>query len=174
MLAHIQLELGSGLSALGAAVNKLLDKDSQDEANDILPTLIDSAKYITQAHFLLSNHRRHQIYPKMNINMQKVAKECNFDTYLFGKDFTKQCESATSIENSSKKLRLSLKHQESTSTRSFKNLNSRRPFTKSRFKRINVENRTQRFPNQQQMKYRENQTTPTSQWRQIRRIQRNH
>lgn len=133
---HIQTELGLGLSAMGTALNKILDNDLSNIKDDILPGLVDSAKLIAQAHFLLTQHRKHQIYPLLNTPMQKVARECPSDSVLFGKDFADKCKSATVMKKSSMELKAAFKPVGTLRTTQFKNdLNWKRPFTKSRFKK---------------------------------------
>ncbi|KAJ8914836.1 hypothetical protein NQ315_014849 [Exocentrus adspersus] len=84
VMAHIQSELGTGLAALSSSINKLLeDNNMQNTREVLLPGLIDCARYISQGHFLLSQHRRHQMYPKMNNSMQQVARDCPIDNFLF-------------------------------------------------------------------------------------------
>lgn len=99
IFSHIQNEIGLGLSAMGTALNKILDNDLSNIKDDVLPGLIDSAKLFAQAHFLLTQHRKHQIYPTLNTPMQKVARECHSDSVLFGKDFAEKCKSATVIKS---------------------------------------------------------------------------
>lgn len=135
IFSHIQNEIGLGLSAMGTALNKILDNDLSNIKDDVLPGLIDSAKLFAQAHFLLTQHRKHQIYPTLNTPMQKVARECHSDSVLFGKDFAEKCKSATVIKKSSMELKASSKPADSVRPKQFRNdLNWKRPFTKARFK----------------------------------------
>lgn len=136
IFSHIQNEIGLGLSAMGASLNKLLDNDLSNVKEDILPGLIDSAKLIAQAHFLLTQHRKHQIYPTLNTSMQKVARECQSDSLLFGKDFADKCKSATVIKKSSMELKAVSKSSDTfQSKQSGNNLNWKHPFTKARVKK---------------------------------------
>lgn len=144
VLARIQTELGFGLTAMGAALNKFLDNDIHNVKKYVLPSLVNSAKYISQAHYLLSEHRRHQIYPRLSTPMQKVAKECQFDIFLFGENFAEQCKSATTIKKTSMELKIPSKPKKNFTPKSSSNdLNWQRPFTKSRFKKIQDNNYAQ-------------------------------
>lgn len=134
IFSHIQSEMGLGLSALGSALNKILDNDLSNVKVDILPGLLDCAKYIAQAHFLLTQHRRHQIYPKLSASMQKIAKECQPDQMLFSQDFTDKCKSATNVHKSSLEMKSSSRIPSKIQINSKNNLNWKRPFTKTRFK----------------------------------------
>lgn len=136
IFCHIQNEMGLGLAAMGTALNKMLDNDFSNIKDDILPGLIDSAKLIAQAHFLLTQHRKHQIYPMLNTAMQKVARECSSDSVLFGKEFAEKCKSATVIKKSSLELKAASKPVDTLRTKQFRSdLNWRRPFTKARFRK---------------------------------------
>ncbi|XP_030747605.1 uncharacterized protein LOC115876063 [Sitophilus oryzae] len=146
IFSHIQNELGLGLAAMGTSLNKLLDNDFSNVKDDILPGLIDSAKLISQAHFLLTQHRKHQIYPILNTAMQKVARECQSDSILFGKDFAERCKSATVLKKSSLELKAAAKPGDTFQSKQFRNnLNWKRPFTKARFKK----GQTYKYPRNQ-------------------------
>lgn len=140
-LARIQSDLGAGMSALGAALNLLLaDSKTNTQLKDsILPALVDCAKSVCVAHFQLSLHRRHQIYPKLKPSMHKVAKEAQADTFLFGRNLPEKCKAAQAITKSSLELKASARAKPFPTTTapassSANYLNFQRPAARSRFK----------------------------------------
>lgn len=83
-MSNIQAEIGLGLSALGTSINILI----QDNNEKLTQNLADAGKCFSHAHYLLSQHRRHEILPKLNTNIQRMAKTSSSDRWLFGNDFT--------------------------------------------------------------------------------------
>lgn len=65
-MRHIQVDLGEGLSALASASGKLLSsKTLSDGKKQILPEIMAAGKFVCNAHFQISVHHRHQIYPEL-------------------------------------------------------------------------------------------------------------
>uniref|UniRef100_A0A1Y1NJF3 Uncharacterized protein n=1 Tax=Photinus pyralis TaxID=7054 RepID=A0A1Y1NJF3_PHOPY len=104
-MSHLQSTVGRGLSALGPVLTKLLNKESIIDINTLIPDLVDVSKFMGQTHYLLWQHRRHMVYPKLNPSIQKVAKDCPLDSYLFGENLTDRCKAAQSLQKSCLEMR---------------------------------------------------------------------
>lgn len=100
-LEHIQLCVGKGLSAFGAAFTILLQNPSQGETIKVLEPLADAAKLFSHCHFLLSTHRRHELEPRLNTDMRKVAREGKVEDELFGPDLSTRCKSVQVMRKAS-------------------------------------------------------------------------
>lgn len=100
MFSSLQDRLGRGLTKLGEVISLLLscDKLLAEDKAVIIPKAADSAKMLCEVHYLLSNHRKHQVYPYMNQITQKLAEEAKRDTKLFGSDFSEKCKTAQAVE----------------------------------------------------------------------------
>lgn len=153
-ISHIQNDIGTGLSALGASLDVLLKENKLNKQlkEKVLPGLVDCAKYICNAHFQLSMHRRHTIFPNLKSEMHKVARESKIDKMLFGESFLDRCKVAQAIKKSGAELRATKKERPFTqaASSSKQNLNFTRPFPRPRFKLQNFAkretyNQNQRF-----------------------------
>ncbi|KAJ8917897.1 hypothetical protein NQ315_002589 [Exocentrus adspersus] len=98
--AVIQDKLGRGLTILGEAISTLLssDKIPLELQTLLIPKTAESGKLFTEVHYLLSQHRKHQIYPHMGPITQKVAEQASRDELLFGQNFGEKCKAAQVVE----------------------------------------------------------------------------
>ncbi|XP_050312545.1 uncharacterized protein LOC126747786 [Anthonomus grandis grandis] len=135
-LSHIQNDIGTGFTALGMSLDILLkgvNLGEQQMKQDILPGLVDSARLLCNAHFYLSMHRRHQIYPKLKPDMHRVAKESKLDSCLFGEKLLDKFKTAQAIKKSSAEFRAASRGSSSAGN-SGHSLNFPRRTTNTRFK----------------------------------------
>lgn len=106
-----------------------------------LPGLVDCAKLICNTHFQVSMHRRHQIYPLLKPDMQKVAKDSKLRSLLFGENLLVKYKTAQSLKRSGLDLKAFAKKKplspapSTSSSRQY--LNYQRPAPTSRFRRQN-------------------------------------
>lgn len=96
----IQNKLGRALSAQGSVLNIILSQDASQKTIDdnIKTALADSAKLVCEAHYLLSYHRKHELYSSLNTEVQKVAMKSKIDTLLFGEDFQEKYKTAKEVK----------------------------------------------------------------------------
>lgn len=151
-LASIQTKLGKSLSSIGISLERTLERDtpSTDEATR---NIVEAAKILCEAHFLLSMHRKHQLYPLIGDNIvRKVANEAKTDTWLFGNDFNERSKAAHDVQKSAAGLGLKKKSASfDRPSTSRQHLNSRRPFPRPKFKpRFDRSGRDRKFPIRQQ------------------------
>ncbi|CAH1993852.1 unnamed protein product [Acanthoscelides obtectus] len=107
-MCHIQNDIAGSLSALSSVISKLLDiADLPNVIKEIIPDLMTAGKLQCNAHFQLSMHRRHQVYPLLKSDMQKLAKESKMDNFLFGKTFMEKCKINQTINKSAVELQVS-------------------------------------------------------------------
>ncbi|CAH2001528.1 unnamed protein product [Acanthoscelides obtectus] len=107
-MCHIQNDIAGSLSALSSVISKLLDiADLPNVIKEIIPDLMTAGKLQCNAHFQLSMHRRHQVYPLLKSDMQKLAKESKMDNFLFGKTFMEKCKTNQTINKSAVELQVS-------------------------------------------------------------------
>lgn len=148
-ITRCQNDLGIGLSALGSALGQLLNSESQSPVEDVITVVADAAKMFCNVHNLLSVHRRYKIHPKLDPAIQKTAKDCIIDSFLFGKDFAEQCKIAQAVKRTSVELKAkptySFKKNLASSSRDY--LNSERYLPRSRFKKRPIQvNVRQKLP----------------------------
>ncbi|VEN36789.1 unnamed protein product [Callosobruchus maculatus] len=100
MFSTIQDKLGRGLTKLGETISLILASEtiSDNDKALLIPKAADSAKMFCEVHYLLSNHRKHQVYPYMTQATQKLAEESKRDVTLFGSDFSEKCKAANAAE----------------------------------------------------------------------------
>lgn len=101
--SRIQAEIGLGLSSLGSALNELLSK-KRAEDDPIIISLANSAKLLSNAHHLLSIHRRASARTHLNPAIQRICKNMKIDAYLFGEDFAGKCKASQDAQKASKDL----------------------------------------------------------------------
>ncbi|XP_074029932.1 uncharacterized protein [Leptinotarsa decemlineata] len=124
-LSAVQDKMGKGLGAIGQVLDCLLTGDNHKDIKEkIIATLVDSAKLLCESHFLISRHRKHEIFPMMNEQVKKIAEESLSDQFLFGSGFAEKCKTAQAAQNACKEYKKPV--QPSTS------LNFKRPFQKHR------------------------------------------
>ncbi|CAH1996006.1 unnamed protein product [Acanthoscelides obtectus] len=82
-------------------------------------------------------HRRHQVYPLLKSDMQKLAKESKMDNFLFGKTFMEKCKINQTINKSAVELQVS-KVPASSQIFNRSHLNWQRPKTSVRFSEKSV------------------------------------
>lgn len=103
----IQNKLGRALSAQGSVLNVILSPDAAPQLTDdnIKTALADAAKLICEAHYLLSYHRKHELYPSLNAEVQKIAMKSKIDSLLFGEDFQEKYKVAKEVKKTSLDLK---------------------------------------------------------------------
>lgn len=107
-LEHIQTCLGKGLSAFGTAFNQVL-KMPVDNITECIGPLADAAKLLTHSHYLISLHRRHELEPRLNPEMRRIAKDGKIEQELFGTDLANRCKNAQALKRSSFDLKAFVK-----------------------------------------------------------------
>ncbi|XP_074027739.1 uncharacterized protein [Leptinotarsa decemlineata] len=96
-LQNTQEILGRGLSALGCSLSLVLvNLKSYD--NNLVSSLVDAAKLITDTHHTISTHRRHQLKNRLSSQIQKVIESQIIDDFLFESDLSENCKAAKALE----------------------------------------------------------------------------
>ncbi|VEN56294.1 unnamed protein product [Callosobruchus maculatus] len=144
----IQNKLGRALVAQGSVLNDILVQDSAIQLEDSTKTaLADAAKLICEAHYLISFHRKHELYPFLNPEVQKVAMKSNIGGLLFGEDFQEKYKTAREVKKTSWELKAAGPSGYKKEKKS--NLNYKRQGNRPRFKTENyVKKNTGRKPSQ--------------------------
>lgn len=102
-----QNALGTGITALGAALTEVLHFDKTKEplqTSKVISFLGDAGRILTDLHHALSMTRRFFITPGLNPLVKTIAAESTVGTLLFGDDFAEKIKSVKAVENSSKDL----------------------------------------------------------------------
>ncbi|CAG9822481.1 unnamed protein product, partial [Phaedon cochleariae] len=97
-----QNQLGTGIVALGEAINILLVTKNRDK--ELLTHLCDAGQLLTDLHHSMSISRRKQIIPLLSRSASEIAQGNDIDEFLFGKDFAEQCKNEKAVEKSSTEL----------------------------------------------------------------------
>lgn len=101
-----QSQLGKGISALGQALNLILQESiGSSPRSEIIKLLGESGKVLTDLHFRLSLSRRMSLMPHLN----KLVKECSakepVSGFLFGENLSEKVKAAKAIQKSASDLR---------------------------------------------------------------------
>lgn len=100
---QLQTQLGKGISAIGIATNIVLKE--KDLTKILLPSLSDALKLLGDLQFLMSKSRRYVIEPYLGKNAKEVARQCQTDEFLFGKNFTEKWKTEKQLVNTTKELK---------------------------------------------------------------------
>ncbi|XP_050297431.1 uncharacterized protein LOC126736864 isoform X1 [Anthonomus grandis grandis] len=152
----IQNKLGRALAAQGSVLNIILSKDATPHTIDdnTKTALADAAKLICEAHYLISYHRKHELYPFLNADVQKVAMKSQIDSLLFGENFQEKYKAAKEV----KRTALDLKAGPSGNKQEKKDhLNYKRQSNRPRFK-------TEKYDRRKRARQPEWQTEKQPQW----------
>lgn len=107
----IENKLDRALTAQGSVLNDILSQDSVIQLEDKVKTaLADASKLICEAHYLISYHRKHELYPVLNSEVQQVAMKSKMDGLLFGEDFQDKYKTARKVKKTSWELKASRKY----------------------------------------------------------------
>lgn len=81
LLAAMQNKLGKSLTFIGHTLEGSLRTDAPPQSDEATRNLVEAAKILCEVHFLLSTHRKHQMYPIIgDVVARKVANEAKTDT----------------------------------------------------------------------------------------------
>lgn len=88
-LATMQNHLGTGLTALGEVINKILTPDSpiSDIKTDILPQVVAAGKLVCGVFHMLTTNRKYGLEGHLNSTVKKLVRESSPDEFLCGKGF---------------------------------------------------------------------------------------
>ncbi|CAH1992542.1 unnamed protein product [Acanthoscelides obtectus] len=167
-----QLNIGTGLTAMGKAFNVILEEETQipkDIKEKILSNLTDSARILAALFHDISKTRKYLISPVLNKSVKELTENTLPGEFLFGPDLGERAKNLKSLEKAGQDLRLSSIPSRSSSqvTRSFSNperrggggnssknvgaLNRYRPSYRKREVRQHKGNSSKQFaPNRQQ------------------------
>lgn len=142
LFATFQDKLRRGLYSLGEVISAIMTSETIPAAvkASLTPKAADSAKMLCEVHHLLSNHRKHQVYPYMSHSTQKLAEEVKRDTMLFGSDFSDKCKAVQTVEKTV--LDIKARKPVISSKRTFRTssyfLNSQRQVPRTKIKTTNA------------------------------------
>lgn len=142
-LSHLQHQIATGLSALGGALDTLIQQpltDPSKEQRNLLPQLADAAQLFADVHHSISMHRRFLLTPLLNADCKKVIDSCNITENLFGTNFQDKVKSSQALKKTAAEMRAqplpkkktTIPRQPSSSSQAF--LNSKRLQTRPRWK----------------------------------------
>lgn len=121
-----QNNLGSGIAALGQAINLLLEKDPVSDAKpNLLKLLGDAGRIFTDVFHSISVTRRATITPLLNKTVKEISGNTPVESFLFGDNLAEKIKAVKALESTSKVLK-------PQSTTAFKGSNTKRPITHSR------------------------------------------
>ncbi|XP_041983908.1 uncharacterized protein LOC121736647 [Aricia agestis] len=98
-----QNQLGSGLAALGKALNLVLSKTA--DVNGLIKPLSDAAKLFCDYYFKESQSRRFAAMNTLNKQTKDVIKNTKIDDFLFGCELAEQLKSSKAISKSGIEMR---------------------------------------------------------------------
>lgn len=104
-----QVQLGKGISALGAALNVLLQQTSREPAlvNEVLKPLSEGAKILTDLHYRLSLSRKAMITPFVNKSLRELCTKAPIGALLFGPNLGEKIKTAKALVQSGRNLKQS-------------------------------------------------------------------
>ncbi|VEN50064.1 unnamed protein product [Callosobruchus maculatus] len=104
-----QLHIGNGLTAMGKALNVILEEENnlpKDIRANILTNLTDSARIFATLFYDISNIRKYLISPVLNKSVKELTENTTPGEFLFGPDLGERAKSLKSLERAAQELRL--------------------------------------------------------------------
>ena len=100
-----QKKLGLAISALGLALSKLVEQNSQ-ENKETIETLSDSCRLLCDIFHSDSVTRRSLIIPGLNKDMKELITNADITEYLFGNDLQEKVKACKATKSSAKDLKI--------------------------------------------------------------------
>lgn len=126
-LVTLQDHIGSGLTALGLALNSLVTQSESSPRNTILPKVADAGQLFTHLHYMISSHRRYLITPHLNAECKKIANDCPINDFLFGTDLSEKLKARQSLQKTARDLRAGPSFKAGVSYKPLPSFNPRTP-----------------------------------------------
>lgn len=162
-LANIQSKFGKGLTYMGYALDELIKSSSEkEEYKEVIRKMVDSSQMLCEGHYLLSVHRRHQLFSFIkDPSALKIATDSKSDEWIFGKDFGEKSKTAQTVLKSATEVLLTKPSSSMRPSTSYGNLNSKRQLPRTRMKfsqpeKFNRRNTTQQRKRSTREDYKQN------------------
>lgn len=106
--AHYQEQIAKGLSALGKAINPVLENTqnaSSSSEDSLLPSLIDAGRILADLFRSISSTRRTLITQTVNKGVKDIIEKTTPGEFLFGPNLGEKIQTAKSLERAGRDLR---------------------------------------------------------------------
>nr|CAI5858397.1 unnamed protein product [Callosobruchus analis] len=129
-LATVQSQVGACLSALGKALNLLLQDEEKEDSKhlQLIELLNNTARMLADVHYQESESRKNILSVNLKRDLLAILTDSNADGWLFGENLGERVKAARAIERSGQELKKANKPvKQKPSQYQRRNLNMRGP-----------------------------------------------